>query len=494
MASTVTIAGVNVVAYVREYTIDLKRGVASGQATLSVIKKIEDVLTLSPGQAIVIVHSYWGTCFSGYIDSVVKETGGQWKIVARDKLVLAMNTNINNIYEDTGVTSGYPYKIFEAICDTCGLSYTDGTTIQIDTGTVLSTFICNNRSAFDRLQKLAEVMNYQFYYRADTDKVYFEPIGYTANSYNLVVGSTSNNVCKIPEWKEDTGEMINEVYLFATPQLVSTTQFFNGTGAQTTFTTTYMFDSIKVLVGGVLKKGGPEGSTTAANYFTYKDKKQIVFQVGSVPAVGVNNVQVDYNYKANIPTIARNQASINTYGLHAKSVFLGEALTMDDAEEYASQMVAKYSQPFNMTSVKWLRMPAAALFKPGDVVYLNDTARLQTGTYVVQGLTIRYPYPYDDIAIGDKEYRVSDYQTNTDKRIRKIEDDQSSSSDRVRRVIECSENFVLDRYQIQIVTRAVEDSFILGLGSNGLHYNATLGRGKLGDRRGTPTLAVNTTY
>jgi len=480
MAWRIEIANTDITNYVVKYKVRAEYNRTAATAEVKVRKNITDTITLAPSQSIEIYSNRHGRIFNGIITNI-EEEGILKVITASDMLVKALNTNVAENYVNQTVT-----YIFKDLCDKSGLQYTNDT-IQSNS-TTIKEFRCANISAFDRMCKLAEILDWQFYYNSFDGYVYFEPLGYRSNSTPLVIGSSGANCGGMPKWSTETSELVNKLILYAQKKEVGTEETFTGDGSTTTYSLTYRPNNVSVWVNGAIQKGGTESTTTNADYYFYPQQKKIVFI--TAPANGAS-IDVKYNYYVNVPLIFTNDESINTYGLHEKTMVVADYMEMNDAEELGNKLIVRYSQPFNRLEVGYhgFNQTPTTPYVVGNIVQVIDNVYNQNKTMQINSVEYRYPDITDTFILGDKLMRLTDWQSNTDSRIKRIEEEMGTETDMVRYVVQCNEDFAFKRAQIDILTRNINDSFIWGHPNNAV-WKTT----KWGDRCSAWTTEYTKTY
>ena len=278
----VKINNVDVGAYLLNYVKEEAWGDAIGFCDITLLKSIEAVLSLSTGQTVEIWRG-WVTAtdekrFSGYIESIEPERG-IIKVRAKDKLWDLVRKEVTHTYDATiDASAGKISAIFTDLVTTYGGLTADATSVQ-DSGTIIlvNKLVCNHADIFERCKKLSDILNWQIYYRADTDKVYFEAQGFTPNPLLLTVGV---NIIEIPKWNYDNAEMCNDVTIVGAYQEIETTESgqIGVTSGYTTASIALSFTPISVKVymdaanpPTTLKVGGISGST--ASYFYQVDRE-----------------------------------------------------------------------------------------------------------------------------------------------------------------------------------------------------------------------------
>jgi len=409
----------------------VKRGASTGSETIIFKGQVREV---NPGGTIILLKCN-DRLFEARLATVTKSF---------DK----------NIDTEAGKFS----EIFKTLInDYTGLT-ADATSVQ-DSGTTntLMKFICNNADVFERISKLAETLNWQFYYDSQTDLVYFEPKGFVNNSVSFTVGS---EIVDIPAWTFDSSQLVNHLKIVGAEQEVETTELFNGTGTQDTFTLTYTPASVKVYVDGVLKKGGKEGSTSGSyQYEVDTENKQIVFTTGNEPASGSENVKVDYSYMLPSPVVGKRQTSIDAYGDHQKTIFKEELRTMDDAKTFMNKYLDKYAEPFINSKLK---VVSATEVDPGEVVEIIDDVNNIDKSLIVNKVTMVYPYKNDVIEVGDKLLKTSDWMAGINDRVRRLEEQAGKSTDLLLHVIDSfHESVTFERRYTKLIKNDVAGSVMI---------------------------------
>lgn len=435
MARTLTqvkIDSIDVTNYLVEYVFEKTFGDAVHTIDMTFAKSVDEVLILSAGQRLEIWRG-WTTAtdekiFDGFVEKFVFEIG-KTKIVGKDKMAQLITREVTHTYFDTDPQAGKISDIFKDLVTTYGGLNADAGSIQDSGGAYLITkYVCNHADVFERCKRLAEALDWQFYYRADTDKVYFEPKGFGTNSNVLEVGGLTQNIVEMPKWSEDNTEMINWLTVIGANQLVETTQFFNGTGALFTFTLTEVPVSIKVYLGGTLQKGGLEDVTTNPNYTVDSKAKTITFVV--VPPIGTNNIEVRYSYSVPIPIELVDPASQTNYGIYRKTIFFQDLKNVADAEVRGQNILTTYASPFQYTSLKIQNIDASEILL-GQRIRVVDRFNDIDDYFTINRFIMKYPTNYDDLYVGDKYWRSAEWQSNVEERLHRLEEQNFENQDKL---------------------------------------------------------------
>lgn len=415
--------------------------------------------------------------FNGVISSI-EEDGLTFKVTSKDKLWQAVNKTVNKDFDWTvDDSAGVISDIFiDLVTNYAGLS-ADGTSVQGSGSTfILQKFKCVKADVFEKLQQLADKLNWQFYYRADTDLVYFEPQGFTENPNILYAGGTNNNVVSVPKWKTDMNDLINIVEVDGAIDLYSKTELFSGDGSETDFVLTKMPFSWKVSLdsgaGFVEQTGGKTGSTTGSYAYEMDVReKTIKFTSGNEPPAGADNTKCEYFYGIPANVSRRNDASITAYGEKKTVLTFPDMITVADAEVAARKIIDKFSIPFKSTSIKVKGNVAQNYnLRAGDKVYVVDSFNSISGWFVVNELKKGYPDSFVELSLGDKGWRVADFEAEALKKFKKFEEEMFKNQDLINDFISPSHEFNFSRVSHTITTQNAQDADNMEVGTLNKDY------------------------
>lgn len=498
MLTQVEINGTDVTSHIVNYELERTYGYAISQITISTLKTIDTLLALETGQTIVVYRGWTVATeekiFDGYIESFVPE-GGKITINGKDKLWDLVRKEVTHTYDkDIDASAGKISEMFKDLVETYG-----GLTAEVqDSGTitVLDKFVCNHTDIFERCQALNKIMDWQFYYKPDTGKVYFEPQGYVSNSTVLTVG---DNIYQVPKWTYDNTEMANDIIVVGAYQEIETTES-GRIGTTAGYTTDYYkldFKPISVRVymdasspPTTLKVGGIPTSTETYDYYVNVNESASNtdpdWRYKIMPAVGTSfnsndYAETRYSHAVSIPIHMYTQASIDKYGNFSKTVTYTDIRTISDAEMKGNNYLIKYSTPFIYASLK-VKNDSTYGLNVGQLIKVVDQISTPTvNSYLlITKYTIRYPSDYDEVLAGDKTWRLATWQASVEERLKRIAEEQLTSTDIVLELVSFDNTSLFPittspRYRW--ITRkdgtVGTDNFILG--------TSLLGTGKLGD-------------
>ena len=501
----VYINDVNVTDYLRKAKKTETYGDSITVCEMEFTKNISDAVTLSNALNCEIYlcspNESKLRIFDGFLDLFEPE-GAIVTVTAKDELAKLINKQVMHYYDssvvdDPAYDDGKISDIFIDLVTTYGgLTVISGTTVQ-DSGTttVLQKYPCRNADIFERCKKLAETLNWVFYYKSSNGHVYFEPKNNTTNATTLTVGS---NIIELPTWEYDRSEMINDLRLEGAQQLVQANQIFDGDGVETEFTLTNIPDDIALYygdtknynsearIGAEIKVGDILGSLSEHDYELDKKNKKIIC-TEFTPSNNTGNLLAEISYYAPIPVHMSNQPSIAIYGTYAKTLTLTDVISFEDAWNRANNILAKYSEPFKSAKLKvlWNNHLYLTIGQAIKVVDAINTPNVNQN-FTIYKITDYYPQSYTEIEVGDKQYTIEEYQANIVERVKRLEEGVIGTTSDFSELVQATATFDMVPTQTVVLVEEINDSFILGHPTNSL-----LGTSLLGDRSTTLT---TTTY
>lgn len=496
MYTKVLINSIDVTSTLKNYEYERAFGDTTNEINLEFNILINRLLTLQTGQTVYITRG-WVTAtdeviFNGYVQTISTDAGTV-KILAQDKMWDLVRKEVNVVYDaNISPSAGVISEVFKDLVTTYGGLNADNTTIQ-NSGTdyVLDKFVCIHTDVFERCKALADALDWQFYYRADTDKVYFEMKGFTSNSTTLTVG---DNIYGIPQWKYDITEMVNDLYIVGASQLVETTES-GKVGTTSGYTTTeiginYTPTSVKVYADTLnppttLREGGVPGSSTNYYYSVDKDNKKIL---PAEATTFTNNYyfEIRYSRAVPIPVHQTNPSSITTYGIFTKTITYEDLRSVDDAINRGTYYLLRYSTPFIYTTLKVKSDPTYDL-RVGQLISVIDNVSSPaiSSRLLINKHRIRYPADYDELEVGDKQWRLAEFNSKVLEAIKRLNEKEYQNQDILTELVNVDNTLtfpitVKPRYQYLMTNTIIgTDLFILGNNTVGI-----LGTSKLGNTNG----------
>lgn len=433
--------------------------------------------------------------FSGYIVKIEKHVSGM-VITAYDKLWDLIRKEINHEYdEDVDASAGVMSEIFKDIVETFG-----GLTAEVQSSGAVNTlakFRCNRTDPYERCKALSRALNWCFYYRADTDKVYFEPKGFNSNLNTIYIGGTSHNIIGKPKWRTNMSQMVNSLTIIGARQIVKTSKLFTGDAATTTFTLDHQPVDIHVYYGAAVnfnvtapseqyeKTGGLESSSTSPDY-TVDAIKKTFETVTFTPAASANNLIATYSYSVPTPVVDLRQDSIDKYGLFERTITLGDVTNVVDAEERLNNILDARSTPHLSTDFRIRpNIVSTWALKPGQIIPVIDVLTLNEGldidsSFIVKKVISSYPEKYVEVSIGDRDALPQDYEEDMLIRIKRLEEEQTRDQDILLTLRQQSVDVTTEPRYFQAEQNTIGNALIFGSNTNGLlGVNNGFGGGQL---------------
>jgi len=446
-------------------------------------KDFKDTYTLSEWLYIK-VYEGWTTStdrfvFWGVITRVVDQY--DYLVVdGADKTYFLIKDKQTAVYNSTDAFGGVISAIAQNMIESANLTAIVETT---DSSTNLNQFIVSDTTdALERLTVLAKQVDYLILYDPDVDSIYFVSRGYFINTNVLNI---PNDITERPKWDEDATRLFNDLTLKGGTTSGVRTQLFNGDGSNLEFEVDLTpSDSVSVEenIAGTwtLQTQGTPGVSATYDYSIDKVNKKIIYKAGNAPAAGTNNVRITIS--AQIPPTVQvtEPTSISIYnkGIDAsggaipirETIILDDITTVDDAFKKADKILSLFAYPFYSTSVPIkASVDITRNYKLGDSISVTDSnVGFTQRTFIITEIVREWPGSGAKITLGDKAYRLGQYESLIESRIKRLENLLSGDYE----VLNASRNF---NHTLNVsITSAtyqeecINDSFILGHPVNGL--------------------------
>ena len=421
-----------------------------GDATLLLPKNVNDLLDLANGQ-VVEIWGGWTTStdrryFYGFIDDI-KPNGGQIEISCKNEMSLLVRKNVNKIYDSTiDASAGEVSEIVEDLIETYGGMTAVVQASGTEDGKRVDQFKCVNADIFERITTLKKALDWDLYYNDSERKVYFNPPGFTDSGITLTVGST---IVAMPEWEFDNSNMINDLRIDG-----ATTQTNLTESGQIETTADYLNESVLLTktpdtvelymdansTPTTQKIGGSKDASTGHFYYVDKENKKIMPKTGTTFTTDHYAI-VNYVWSAPAPIHMINDISIQTYGRYQKAVELSDVSSVADAESRGASILSKRSVPFK-TGILQVKSQAANIPLRGQTISIIDTKTpmvnglVLSGDYVVTKIKYMFPSGIEEIEVGDKTWRLIEWQANTEERIKRLEEQFVRNQDLIIELVE----------------------------------------------------------
>ena len=453
------IGGVDVSQFVANGDFNREFSVSISSGNLLFQRRLKEVLTVDETLINKEVEIWRGVespteqiVFRGFVTKL-KKSANMVNIEIKDKYFITQRKKVTTSFDrNINPEGGKISEIFKTLLTNFAPELDwDDTTIQ-DSGELLllDKFECRNSELFERLDDLAEVLNWQHYYNPVTDKIYFEPKGFQQEELVLEVGA---NVVTLLEWEYNTDLMVNILTVNGALQAVQETVYFDGDNSEgQSFPLEFQPTSVKMYVGSGsftpdtgnkpsndesnLLIGGKRGSTSGTYDYEYDDDQEVktVYFFDSArgdepsftPPTGTNNVEIQYEYDLPTPVFGKRIGSIDKYGEWQDEFTKSDIKTVEDASLYLNTYLDFFSEP--LLSTTGSVVDTAGLL-PGRTHRVVDETNNIDRELLVEKVTMFFPYQPDEIDIGDKVWKIQDFDTNLLDRLSRLEEKSRKTSD-----------------------------------------------------------------
>ena len=430
------------------------------EAELILPKSVNDLVDLKNGQ-LVEIWAGWTTStdlryFYGYIDSIIPE-GAILKVTCKNEMIMLVRKNVNHVY-DSGIdaSAGEVSEIAKDLIETYGGMTASVQASGTEDGKRIDQFKCINADIFERIMTLKKALDWDLYYNDSDRKVYFEPLGYSDSGITLTVGT---EIVGMPEWDFDTNNMINDLRIDgATTQTeISETGKIGTTDGYltTSITLTKTPDSVELYMDAATppttqKTGGSKDSSSANFYYVDKENKKVMPKTGTTFTTDHYAI-INYIWSASAPIHMRNQESIDTYGIFEKAIEISDISSIADAESRASSILSKRSIPY-INGKLLVKSQSANIPLRCQTINIIDAKTPTvnglnlTGEYVVNKIKYKFPSATEELEVGDKQWRLADWQTTTEERLKRLEEQFVRNQDIITELVDIkntsTENFL----------------------------------------------------
>lgn len=342
--------------------------------------------------------------------------GGTVTFTCVDRYYIASKKKINYTYDkDIDVSAGVISEIFKDMINTyCdGLLVADATSVQ-DSGTILirDKVVCKSDMVFNKIEnELVKPLSWNTYYNPITNKVNFEPKGFTNNSTVLQNGV---NILNTPNWRSDETNVYNFIEVQGAEQEISTIET-GRIGTTSGYTTSSIQliqipNTVRVLCDAVdppttEKIGGVINSTATYDYSVDASKKQVIWNTATFTPGASDYVIVEYSFNRPTPIIVSDPVSITAYGKKDLTVVKEDLKSVSDARLYANALLNDYKNPILSTT---LRVTDVSDLRPGQQVRVIDSVNSIDSYFYITKIKQSYPYSYDEISIVSEIVDVDD--------------------------------------------------------------------------------------
>ena len=440
------------------------------ELTINVLRKANDTVSFTVGQTVEIWKGFTTSTdvkiFNGNI-SQIEPDGGVIKITCKDKMWDLVRKNVNKIYFDSGSQAGQISAIAQDLIETYGGLTANVVATGTLAGETIEQFKCIHSDVYSRLMTLAKAVDYQVYYKASNDTVYFEPRGTTDSGITLTTGT---EIMGVPKWDIDTSKLVNDLRIdgAVVPTQIQETGQIGVTSGYTTadILLTKTPDVVELLIDAsdpptTQREGGTKDASTAHYYYVDKENKKL-FPKTDTTFTGNDYAIINYSWLAPAPIHMENEESQTLYGIFQEQRTLSDIITILDAEARAQEILNKFGTPFE-TANMLVKSDSSLDINVGEKVTIVDNVNEPNinKQLVILTQTVKYPGSFQEIDVGDKPLRLSDWQVNVEERIKRIEEQSLQNDDLIMELFNNSYTFQTEPRYRKITTKSIAGDILI---------------------------------
>ncbi len=402
--------------------------------------------------------------FEGIITSVRPE-GSKIECTCKGLLIESIKAQRTVSFDkDIDPEAGVGSEIIKNYITHSGLTYDSDSIVSTGTEETakLIKVVQNEEDDYTIMQKITDDYNYSLR-REPGGHVEFKPKGFSTYPNTLEVGV--NIVGKL-EWEQDIEELCNKVVVNGATVFDKVTETF--AGPATTFTLNNTPDDTEVRqtndAGALFTRGQKDVGVigTDFDYYVDAEEKKIVFSGNE------SNIWIRYGSQVPMPVVLKSQASIDEWGgpnktPNVKKFTYNDIKDVADAERRGRAYIVKFGQPFNSTEIKItdsqlkIQVP-----KPGDIVPVIDISNKKDLSVFIREVTKKFPHRGDVITVGDKIWRLEDWQADQQKQIDSLFNELNKNQDILISIIDLDRTNTFERRDMAKLNVTVSGGFVLG--------------------------------
>jgi len=302
----------------------------------------------------------------------------------------------------TVFTNRTPEYIVESLVeDKTDLTYS---TSSDASGITLSQYTADGK-LIDILKDLAALTN-RIFYTTGSKLLVFDDASFNDLGFVLTHG---DNIAIKDDGYDDT-EIVNDLTVLGQNLMYSTIDTFNGNNSTTAFTLDNHPVVVMVSVGGVEK-------TPEVDYDFDTMARTITF--ATAPATGSNNISIEYDFEKPLYIRGTREASIITYGRHAKKLNLPWITTKADGIRFVQSYLNRYKEISRKVKVSSGRMYNS--LQENDIVHLTNTLKGIDDDFVIKSIRWTYPQMGTSLEVGEYYFDFFEYDKEIVAKIHDLE-------------------------------------------------------------------------
>lgn len=399
-------------------------------------------------------------------------------------------SNVTFIEFDIRTLSPYPQttfriddlKFFQRNSDNFRLDNVQTTEIYLEDA------LFRNLTLFQCYQRICSVREELYDFYIDINKcINFGEFGTIASGETIERGTNLISA----KFDDNPKKLFNDVVLYGGRQHFTFNEKFNGDGANDTFSLQYEPVNAEVSVGGTIQKGYKADSGESFDYKIDFEAKDIIFESGSIPAGGTNNVDITYTYS--VPTIVRKKDSISItkYGLRQTKLENSLITTVTDGKEVVTSFLNKNKDPLAVGKIVTLINTDIDVGETIQFIDSNLFSSTQTLTVIEIANYFIGQKPHTELTVTEDSETVEDFLVEIFRRLNAVEEINKGISEITTQLEVYSEDEAIADAAANLVAKTrTAAGFILGhptlglignnIGSNTNTYGGDVLSGKSG--------------
>ena len=380
--------------------------------------------TLGPGREIRIWHNTSvpvgnadaNRIFRGYIIDKRLE-GNEIIVTASDLFIKAQwTTGTTSLdYE----TSTSVKTILSALCTAAGLTASNNAATPSPAN--LSKFYSDQQNVFERIQYILNLIGWYGYYDpTTTSTIKFQP-----KSAGAVQTYNSTNIIGIPQWSNDSTDLINDVSIISGSNQITATYSTATTGGYSysiAGLSNVAIENVIVSLNSNLSSPWPSNEYAVLG----TSSPGIWFTKNTQPAVG-STIYINYTYQtASGTSTASNTASQSSYVKRSRPIQKRDVLNSTDASSWATNLVSNSFWGLPIQEVTILVNDNILFPVLGSQANVTDPINNRAVTYaanntVVYSIELQWPYPGVKTFISSRPLKNPMQQTSVQDSVEKVQ-------------------------------------------------------------------------
>ena len=315
--------------------------------------------------------------FAGYVRSINYEN-------LKETIVFGYDILLSDIEIQKNFENQSPEAIIQYCVEFAGLTYNS----SISSGLTVPLYPAKDKKLRNIIDDMLNILGAVG--RVDNDKNYY--VEYAGEDLNSIVLNVGVNCVNNNGWDLDTENLCTQVKVKGTTENVQTEELQSGTGSKTDFELANIFSTIKVEVdsgSGFVEQYPQVSGVQTGDYEIQRELKKIIFQSGSIPPSGTDNVRITYTYDREITyTEASEIIASDKSNLHQKTIKRDYLKTIEDVRSFAADYLTKFSQPLITAKLRYDNVDINS-FEINQSIRVIDNTRKVNGAFVNKLLIIK---------------------------------------------------------------------------------------------------------